>query len=195
MLTIAWDVDDVLNNLMQEWFCKLWLPAHPGCSLAFEKIVENPPHKLLGTSKQEYLKSLDEFRLSKQFQEIKPVPETKDWFLKYGDNFRHIVVTAVPMRQSHLNAGWVLSNFGRWIRTLHFIPSLRKGEKIIQYDRNKTDFLHWFGKVDIFIDDNEQNILRSQELGIKGILFPRPWNSSKLTVKQTLEKLTRISKL
>jgi len=27
MLTIVWDVDDVLNGLMQTWFTESWKPA------------------------------------------------------------------------------------------------------------------------------------------------------------------------
>ncbi len=195
MLTIAWDVDDVLNNLMQEWLNKKWLPDHSGCRIRFNEIIQNPPHQLLKVSKEEYLKSLDEFRLSKEFTKIRPLAETKKWFLKYGDNFRHLVITAVPVKAAAVSAVWTLTNFGRWIRTFHFVPSLRREEKNFKYDRTKKDFLKWLGKVDIFIDDNELNLAGSQELGIRGILFPRPWNSSKLTITQTLELIAKFSPL
>lgn len=189
MLTIAWDVDDVLNNLMYEWFDKKWLPEHPGCRLKGKDIAENPPDQLLGVVKEDYLTSLDNFRLSGLFSKMKPVPEVKRWFLKYGDDFRHLVITAVPIRAASVSAQWVFSNFGKWIRTFHFIPSLRKREKIFRYDRNKKDYLLRMGKVDIFIDDNEVNMHGIEELRIRGILFPRPWNSSKLTIGETLEIL------
>ena len=38
MLTIAWDVDDVLNDLMGAWLKDAWLPAHPECTLAYDDL-------------------------------------------------------------------------------------------------------------------------------------------------------------
>ena len=57
--TIAWDVDDVLNNLMRAWFEEKWLIDHPECNLLYEGLTENPPHRLLETNVDNYLKSLD----------------------------------------------------------------------------------------------------------------------------------------
>lgn len=85
MKTIIWDVDDVLKLTMRGWFEKFWLPNHLGCSIKkFEQITENPPHQLLQIEKIEYLKSLDEFRLSKIAEEIQPIPETLKWFEEHG---------------------------------------------------------------------------------------------------------------
>lgn len=186
MKTIAWDIDDVLNELMLLWFERKWKIEHSECDLNYSAITENPPHKILGVSKEEYLTSLDEFRLSIHYRKMRPIAEVKNWFLKYGKLFRHIAITATPLRSAYISANWTLRHFGSWIRTFHFVPSIRKGVGMPKYDISKKDFLRWFGKVDIFIDDNERNIQDSAILGIKGILFPRPWNKSKLTVSQTL---------
>lgn len=188
MNTIAWDIDDVLNELMRFWFEKAWLPKHPS-AIRYNEITENPPYKLLGVSKEEYLNSLDEFRLSMQYRKMQPVPEVKNWFLQNGEFFQHIAITAVPIHTAYANAEWVFRNFGVWIRTFHVVPSVRKGQRVPQYDKDKKSFLKWIGKIDIFIDDNESNLNGCEKLGIKGILFPRPWNRSKLTIKETLEML------
>lgn len=195
MVTIAWDIDDVLNELMRFWLEEKWVTGHPGCSLKYNGIRENPPHKLLGVSKKEYLTSLDEFRLSGQYRKMQPVPEVKDWFIQNGRFFRHIAITAVPIHAAYVSAEWVLRHFGVWIRTFHFVPSVRRGLKIPQYHKSKSDFLRWFGKVGIFIDDNEANLRDCRNLGIKGILFPRPWNRSKLTISETLKMFTQGAKL
>lgn len=195
MVTIAWDIDDVLNELMRFWFEKKWIIGHPKVRLKYAELTENPPHKLLGVSKEEYLSSLDEFRLSIQYRRMQPIPEVKNWFLQNGKFFRHIAITAVPIHAAYVSAEWVLRHFGVWIRTFHFVPSVRKGPKVPEYDKSKNDFLRWFGKVDIFIDDNEANVRDYRNLGIKKILFPRSWNRSKLTIPETLEMLIGQAKL
>ena len=36
MLTIVWDVDDVLNDLMHAWFKHSWLADHPDGKIRYE---------------------------------------------------------------------------------------------------------------------------------------------------------------
>ena len=64
MLTIAWDVDDVLNNLMEAWLGEAWKPATRNARCPIRKLRENPPHRLLGVPESDYHSSLDAFRLS-----------------------------------------------------------------------------------------------------------------------------------
>lgn len=193
MLTLAWDVDDVLNDLMRTWLETHWLPAHPGCSVRYEEIVRNPPSEILGVSLEDYLASLDVFRLSGDFERMPPSKEVLGWFSTYGHLFRHIAVTAVPLKAASVSAAWVMRHFGPWIRTFHVVPSPRKTDDIPLYDGSKQDFLRRLGGVDYFIDDSEENISGREELGAQGILFPRPWNRSLMTITQTLGTLTEAS--
>lgn len=188
MITIAWDVDDVLNDLMKEWL--LWFSERKNLKIDYEQITENPPHILIGITKQEYLKSLDEFRLSEQYQRMKPTKEVFDWFETEGHRFRHIALTATPLKTAPTTALWVLRNYGRWIRTFHFVPSMREGETLTEYDRDKSEFLRWFGKVDFLIDDSEENVNSAKRIGVKALLWSRPWNSSTQSWSETLKILT-----
>jgi hypothetical protein len=188
--TIIWDVDDVLNNLMRKWFENYWVPLHPNCPISYYQISENPPHGLLGIGKSEYLTSLDEFRLSEMAKEMTPIPEVLAWFHQYGDHFRHLALTARPLSTAAGSASWVMHHFGQWIRTFHLIPSLREGEKIVIYDRSKDDFLRWWGKGDILVDDSPLNVAAAEALGIQTVLIPRPWNRSRLTLSEALDTLT-----
>jgi len=187
--TIAWDVDDVLNNLMKVWLEQFWQPKNVGHSPNYEEIKVNPPYQLLGVNREEYLASLDEFRLSGRYDQMKPLKEVNDWFLENGAKFKHVAITMVPIAASHISAAWVIKNFGKWIRSFHFIPSYRVGEKLLIYDENKGTYLHYFGKADLLIDDTLENIEATEKYGIKTLTFPRPWNNAKQTIKQTLDEI------
>jgi hypothetical protein len=191
METIAWDVDDVLNDLMREWFSVEWKSKHPRCEVAFDEISENPPHGILKVTKEEYLESLDSFRASEGYSRLAPVEPVLKWFVTNGHEYRHIAVTRVPVRFAPQSSEWVLRHFGKWIRTFHFVPSPRNTIAIPEYDVNKKDFLQWIQKVDYLVDDNEENIDAIESIGVKGILFPRPWNSeNRKSIKTFLTNLT-----
>jgi hypothetical protein len=193
MITIAWDIDDVLNDLMRCWFRDQWLPAHLGSKIRFEEITENPPERVLGCTKDDYLCSLDDFRASEAFWEMSPDPAIMAWFETSGDQARHIALTAVPQALAHRSASWVLKHFGKWIRSFHFVPSPRSGEKIPAYDRSKADFLTWFGKADVLVDDSEQNIREAAKAGVQGFLVAQPWNHG-LKTQDVLKKLNELIK-
>lgn len=190
MKTIAWDIDDVLNDLMRSWFEQKWIKEHGGCKLKYSGLSENPPHKLLGVGIEEYFSSLDEFRLSPLYQQMSPTEEVRKWFAKYGHRFRHIALTAAPLIAVSASAQWVFRHYGNWIRTFHFVPSKRKGQEMPEYERDKEDFLKWISKVDLLIDDSASNIMGAEKAGCKGILMPRPWNRSKISIGETLSILT-----
>ena len=192
MISIVWDVDDVLNDLMHCWLDNKWLPEHLDCQVTFEQITQNTSEQIINASKEEYLLSLDNFRLSKAYFEMKPNPEILAWFKKYGEKARHVALTSVPIKAAHISANWVMKNFGRWIRSFNFIPSSRAGEQIPEYDCSKADYLKWLNKIDVLVEDNEQNIREAEKLGIKGILVRRPWNKSNLTLKDALVEINKI---
>ncbi len=188
MQTIVWDVDDVLNNLMQAWFETAWLPAHPTCKVSYNSLTENPPHRLLGVTKEEYLQSLDDFRLS-CFSQLKPVAKILTWFETYGGKFRHIALTAAPLKTAALSAEWTTHHFGRWIRTFAFVPSPRPGDPDPLYDSTKADYLRWWGQADILFDDNPAHVSAAQKLGLISLLVAQPWNQGGLTIAQALSFL------
>jgi hypothetical protein len=190
MKTIVWDVDDVLNNLMKDWFENHWLPGHPGTAISYEEITENPPHRLLGISVNEYLNSLDEFRLSESGRNLEPVKEVVQWFKEHGRNFRHVALTATPLKAAPLSSFWVMSHFGTWIRSYNIVPSAREEQGNPLYDQGKDEFLRWWNKGDILVDDNPSVVGMIEESEMKVVLMPRPWNKSALTTKEALDLLT-----
>lgn len=189
MITIAWDIDDVLNELMREWF-SWWKGAHADCGFSYEEISCNPPHELLGVSLNEYLESLDQFRIEK-YSSLLPNEDVLGWFKKTGINAHHIVLSAVPADCAHISAQWVMKHFGHWIRGFHYIPSGRNEKEAAIYDKTKADFLKRTGFVDIFIDDSEKNIVQASEVGMKTYLVNKSWNAGGEPLSGILEKVTK----
>ena len=189
MKTIAWDVDDVLNNLTQAWLESAWRPAHPDCTLPYDACAENPPHRLLGVPLEDYLSSLDAFRRSENGRNLTPSPDALAWFARYGDQFRHIALTATPLVSAPDSANWVLRHFGLWIRSFHFVPSPRPSQTIPVYDRTKAEFLVRFARADLLIDDNPANIAEADNCGVSTLLIPQPWNHGRCSLAIALETI------
>ncbi len=187
--TIVWDIDDVLNDLTRAWLETAWRPAHPQCRLIYRELTANPPHRLLGISRQEFLVSLDRFRLSKEAEAMTPEPELADWFARYGNRYRHVALTARPRHTVFPAFQWVEKHFGAWFQTYAFVPSRRPGLPSHQPDRNKGDYLAWLEKVDFFVDDDQNNCDAAKRLGIKALLVARPWNGGDGNVKDILNSI------
>jgi hypothetical protein len=187
MKTIVWDIDDVLNDCMKTWLEKYWLPSHPGCSLKYENLTENPPHRLLGVKKEEYLDSLDRFRLSSEAQQMVPDAYLINWFRENGIRFRHIALTARPRKTVFSAIDWVQRYYGEWFQTFSYVPAERPGEPPGHPDRSKEDFLMWLEKADYFIDDHPGNVAAAKKLGIMAFLVAHPWNSGGSTLKYIVQ--------
>ncbi|MFH0855128.1 MAG: hypothetical protein V1869_01220 [Candidatus Omnitrophota bacterium] len=192
MITIAWDVDDILNDLMRCWLVDKWLPEHPDCRVCFEQITQNTPEYIIKSTKEEYRLSLDIFRLSGAYHRLSPDPEVLAWFENFGEKARHIALTCVPLKAAHISADWVMRNFGKWIRSFNFVPSPRLNEEAPDYGHSKAGYLEWLNNVDVLVEDSEENILQAKELGLKGILVAKPWNKSGLSIKAALAQINKI---
>lgn len=195
MKTIVWDIDDVLNDLTRTWFKLVWSKENPGTSMKYEQLSENPPDKLLGIERREYLASLDEFRLSPEADAMQPDTEVLKWFDTWGDKYRHLALTARPIRTVSPAVAWLMRNYGEWFQTVSFVPSSRPDENPRQPDRSKSDFLAWLGKADYFIDDHAQNVAGTTGLGIRAFLVAQPWNDSSLGLNEILKIINDENKL
>lgn len=189
---VIWDVDDVLNELMREWFEDWWRPRHPECTQRFADIASNPPHGVLGISAQAYLTSLDEFR-EERFAKLTPRPEVLHWFAEHGHRSRHVALTAPPESFAHVSAGWVIRHFGQWIRTYAFVPARRGRPEVAEPKVAKREYLEWLGRGDVFLDDREDNVEGARTLGLTGIVMPQPWSvSAHRSFRAALQELTAV---
>ncbi|MGA7521613.1 MAG: hypothetical protein WBW84_03980 [Acidobacteriaceae bacterium] len=191
MLTLVWDVDDVLNDLMRQWFFHAWLVEHPGCTATFDRLTCNPPHAVLAVDASEYLNSMDRFRRTERALNMTPNPEVLAWFRAHGHRCRHLALTSRPLETAPDVAHWVMRHFGAWIRCFGVVPT-RPGEGVPVYDRSKGDFLAWLKRGDILIDDSTENILQAASLGLRTLQPAQPWNNSSLTIGAALQQLTHL---
>ena len=190
MLTIAWDIDDVLNELMRTWFSRAWITEHPDNKLSYCEISENPPDRILGISRAEYLDSLDRFRVSSDARDMPPNPLVLEWLSKFGNEYRHIALTARPLDSAPPAAEWLFRHFGSYMRTFAVVPA-RVASGVPVYDSDKSDYLSWIVKADILVDDSEQNIRGAECLGIRGILYPQPWNRASQPPGEILRSISQ----
>jgi FMN phosphatase YigB (HAD superfamily) len=188
MRTIVWDVDDVLNDLVHAWFTSEWKPAHPKSRLRYEDIGDNPPYRSLGIGEAEYLASLDAFRVSEQARRMAPNAAVLEWLSSYGNRYRHVALTARPISSTPSAADWLFRHFGEYFRCFGVVPS-RTGPATPLYDRDKGDFLRWFGGADFLVDDSAENLAQVEKLGIRTVLYPQPWNGAPHTVGDVLKTL------
>jgi hypothetical protein len=192
MLTLVWDVDDILNNLMHRWFHDGWLAEHPDCRLTYAELTCNPPDTVLSVPRSEYLASMDRFRKTEQGCNLTPNPQVLGWFREQGSHFRHIALTARPLETAPDVAHWVMRHFGGWIRCFGVVPT-RLGKEFPVYDRSKGDFLAWLGRGDVLVDDSTENILDAASLGLKTLQPAQPWNKSTLTIPALLQELSQMA--
>lgn len=172
---VIWDVDDVLNALMREWFDDFRTRSQASGPSSFTDLTANPPHQLFGLCETDYLQSLDDFRRAR-YDTLAPRTEALGWFERYGGSADHIALTAAPTSLAHLSAGWVIRHFGRWIRTFAFAPSPRGINAAPA--ASKADYLRWLGKGDVLVDDRQDNATAVRALGLDCVVVPQPWNRS-----------------
>jgi len=192
MITIAWDRDDVLCELMGSWFEGVYRIDHPGSAARFEDIADNPPLESLGMTLEDYLASLDAFRASPAFIDMPPAPAVLNWFERSGHKYHHVVVTATTLVSAPATAAWTFRHFGRWIRSFHLLPSERPGEDLPAYDTDKGSVLARLDSVAVLVDDSPRNIAAAEAVGVPGILVPRPWNDAAGTVTDALARLDEL---
>ena len=186
---IIWDVDDVLNRLMYCWLDN-W-DKNAVRKFHYKDIVENPPHKLLGITENQYFSNLDEYRNSDLGRNVSINKCVFQWFQLYGNDFKHIACTARPVHTMPNQSWWIYTFFGRWIQTVQIASSLR--DDADESDaQTKGQFVAWLNKEVVFIDDSERNVEEVSKIGGVSLLFPQPWNRNNQTEEEFIEDLNQM---
>ena len=184
----------MLNQLMREWLSfwqrnKQFDPKSIGTS----QLINNPPHRVLGISLEQYLQDLDEFRKSSRGRQLTPHPRVMKWFQEFGHESVHIALTARPSETMANQSAWIYKYFGRWIHSVVSVDPCRSGSEHQRQPEfsSKASFIKWLDKPSILIDDSEDNIRDAREHCLRTFLFPQPWNSSNQTTEDVLDELSQ----
>ena len=183
---IVWDVDDVLSCLMESWL-EHWNQENDS-NVSLKDIKENPPHKILGISREMYFNSLDNFRNTEAGKNVQENSTMKNWFKNHGNKYNHIACTARPIETMPNQAWWIYHNYGCWIHTVHASGTFRKLKTDYRMV-SKADFISWIDKKVIFIDDSEDNVKAVSATGSETILYPRPWNDADYSPENFITRL------
>ncbi len=189
---LVWDVDDVLNELLRFWLSVE--NAGTGRNVPFSALTENPPDRLLGLSRKEYLSSLDAYRAGGHYRQP-PREEIMTFFRTHGGRFRHLVLSAVPIRFAGRSADWVLTYFGPWIQNCLFVPSPRPDFPMeSQLFSSKAEAMARIGGDAVLIDDSPLHVNETVKTGASALLFPAPWNdNNSLPVRTFLDRIAQLN--
>jgi hypothetical protein len=171
---VAWDVDDVLNDLTHQW------ASWSGVDLS----EPHPPTgdsatwmSTFGLKQADYLASLDAFRLE-LYGSLDPNPMIQTLLENWpSPHETHIALTATPLFAQSIVAEWVMRHFGRWLRAVWFCPSQRLSDPPGTPVVSKGAVVGRFSGRAVLIDDSIVNLETVAEPA-KALAYPRPWNSS-----------------
>lgn len=176
---IVWDFDDVLFPLTEFWFAAYGHRIQSKIT-QYDQITENPPHVIMGISREQYHESLDQFRNSEQAQSLQINRKILEWLGVNGTAYKHYILTARPINTIKSAQKWLKNNFFEPLEGFGFVPAERPGQDLSGYYRTKQDYLKGEGiQFEYFVDDNPVTINAVANIHTATtILFPAPWNAA-----------------
>lgn len=190
---VVWDIDDVLNPLMEDWLEHQKSIERIDASLTYDSLIDPDFSRTLNWGRNRFLESLDEFRLQSQ-SKLLPNQMIQNWFANQSKNqIRHVALTATPRIVSEISKKWLQVNFGSHITDYFLAPSARDNDNLPRM--TKLDFYRQFTsdfERVIAIDDRPDNLKNARTAGASTLCWPQPWNDSLLDSEETLKALSRI---
>ncbi len=172
-MKIAVDLDDVLIQ-----FNKGFLDYHnKKYNTSFDMVSDRPFRydEFLGISVEEVVVRVVDFYKSSEFMKLKPMDFSQESVNKLVKNNKLIILTSRPPDMRGLTEVWTKKYFGNVfeeiILTGQFDLSANKKEITKSAVCEEKD-------VSLFIDDAVHYIEEVSRIGVKCLLFDRPWNKS-----------------
>ncbi len=168
---MAWDVDDVLNDLSAAW------ASHEG--LDWKSARGGSPKEMassLGIPEDEYLASLDRFR-REEYRFLSPNPFIRDWLSQAAGSVRSVAITRTPIRTAGQVSRWVFETYGHLIQGYFVALSPRREDPVNTTYESKADVVRRIVGVVALVDDQPANF-SDLPVTCAALEYPRAWNSA-----------------
>lgn len=184
--TITFDLDDVICDVTRPFV--LWHNERYGTELAFEDILGDNLHELLGLTKGEEFDRWLEFFALPLYMEISPDPEAVMVLERLKEHFKIILVSARnPLFQPYAKP-WLAKYLDNLYDEMVFIKK-KDGTK-----RSKGEVCKELESI-LHVDDEPRHFAQCKAHGIRFILFDAPWNLTSHECDGRIASLTEIYKL
>jgi uncharacterized HAD superfamily protein len=170
-LTIALDLDEVLA----EFFDALLKYHYKKTGKLYTK-QDFPKWEwwpLLGETKEQAIKNVDEFHESHSLEDISTIKGAEQAIKELSKNNELIIITSRPIRFKEKAESWIYHHFKNKINVIN-AGDFHKGQA-----STKAEICKELG-IFILIEDSPQTALECADAGIKVILFNYPWNKALL---------------
>ena len=170
-MKIAVDLDDTLADSLTsfiEFYNKNYKPK-----IKYEDFIAYTLNEIIGISKEEENKILEQFDNSKYCDEVKPIKGAVEAIKKIIKKHEIVVITQRLKRFETKTRLWLAKYFPE-IKDVFFIRN--EYHKLV---KSKAEICKEIG-ADILIDDAISNVVACEKAGIKVIVINYPWNQNKI---------------
>lgn len=187
-MNIGLDLDEVVADFF-EALLKFY-HKKTGKLYTKEEFPEFKWWPLLGATREEAVKFVDEFHETHNLDEVKPLEHAITSVNHLLKNNKLFIITSRPIRFKPKVESWIEHHFGTKIEVTH-AGDWHKGQAATKADICKEL------KIPLILEDAPDTALSCANAGIKVILFDNPWNRSIkhkdiIRVKNWLEALESI---
>lgn len=167
--TIGFDLDEVLLDFNNA-FCSYHNRVY-GTNLRRSDLIVFEYEKIINCSKEEVIKRVVDFYTSPEHLNTKPMDGAVEVINKLKDDNTLIIITSKPEMLREETLKWINKYFPNSFKDVFFTNHFY-GNGL---RRSKGDVCKEVG-VDMFIDDNLENLENVLSMGIPALLFDAPWN-------------------
>ena len=164
MLTIVWDVDDVLNDLMSAGSRRRGSRRIRSRPLAYCRYHGESAASRAGRRAAEYLESLDSFRASDRARaNCRPIPRCSTGCARYGPRVSATWRYGASAGERARTRPSGCSAISETTSACFGVVPSRLAAGVPAYDRDKGEFLEWFGRAGLSWSTTARRMSRAAE--------------------------------
>jgi 5'(3')-deoxyribonucleotidase len=166
-MKIACDLDDVIFDFVPG-FCEFY-KEHSGRSFSKKDFYSYDFWEIIGGTREEAIRLVDEFYDSEYFDVMETVRGAKEGFTIIKENYDGLIITARPRRfkpktKASLNDIFHRGDLKSYYSKGEYDEAVSKGDICLRE------------KVSLLIEDNIPHVLDCERKGVSVLLLDNPWN-------------------